>query len=77
MTQWPNQGAAANSRPALRFTMLDNLNICFASDAPCPAVVELGRSAGETRMEMYCFEDMRREVERVCDQHPDRFKPER
>ena len=24
-------------------------------------------------METYCCEDMRREIERVCDQHPDRF----
>ena len=41
----PNQGAAANSRPALRFTMMDSLNIYFASDAPFPAVAELERSA--------------------------------
>ena len=38
----PNQGAA-NSRQALRFTMLDNLNIYIASDAPLPAVAELNR----------------------------------
>jgi hypothetical protein len=39
----PNQGAAANSRPVLRFTMMDSLNIHLASDAPCPAVAELDR----------------------------------
>lgn len=38
-----NQGAAANSRSALRFTMMDNLNIYIASDAPFPAVAELDR----------------------------------
>jgi hypothetical protein len=44
-TTWPNQGAAANSRPALRFTMMENLNIYIASDALFPAVAELDRSA--------------------------------
>jgi hypothetical protein len=39
----PNQGAAANRRPALRFTMMDNLNIFTASHAHGPAVAELGR----------------------------------
>jgi hypothetical protein len=37
-----NRGAAANSRPALRLTMMDNLNISLASDASCRAVAELG-----------------------------------
>src|SRR5262249_2440220 len=37
------QGAAANSRPALRFTLMDNLNVYIASGAPFAAVAELGR----------------------------------
>jgi len=36
---------AANSRPALRLMIMDNLNIHFASVAPFPAVAELDRSA--------------------------------
>jgi hypothetical protein len=40
---WPNQSAAANRPQALRLTMTDNLNIDLASDAPFPAVAELGR----------------------------------
>ena len=39
----PNQGAAANRRPALRLTMTDNLNIFTAFHARGPAVAELGR----------------------------------
>ena len=39
----PNQGAAANRRPTLRFTMTDNLNNLGAIPAPCPAVAELDR----------------------------------
>jgi hypothetical protein len=39
---WPNQSAAANRRPALRFTMTDNLNIFTAIHARGPAVAELG-----------------------------------
>lgn len=42
---WPSQCAVANRRQALRFTMSDNLNICFAIHARGPAVAELGRSA--------------------------------
>jgi hypothetical protein len=40
----PNQSAAANRPQALRLTMMDNLNIDLASDAPRRAVAELGRS---------------------------------
>jgi hypothetical protein len=40
---WPNQSAAANRRPALRFTMMDNLNIFTAFHALGPAVAELDR----------------------------------
>jgi hypothetical protein len=39
----PNKGAAANRRPALRFTMIDNLNIFTACLAHGPAVAELDR----------------------------------
>jgi hypothetical protein len=42
-TLMPNQCAAANRRPALRFTMLDNLNIFTAFHAHGPAVAELDR----------------------------------
>lgn len=38
-----NKGAAANSRPALRLTMMDGLNIHIAPNALRPAVAELGR----------------------------------
>jgi hypothetical protein len=41
--RWPNQSAAANRRPALRLTIMDNLNSFTASDVPFPAVAELGR----------------------------------
>ena len=39
----PNQSAAANRRPALRLTMMDNMNIFTAFHARGPAVAELGR----------------------------------
>ena len=41
------KSAAANSRPALRFTIMDKLNIYLASDVPFPAVAELGRWTGK------------------------------
>ena len=37
----PNQFAAANRRPTFHATMMDNLDIYFASDALFPAVAEL------------------------------------
>ena len=39
----PNRGVAANRRPTLRMTMMDNLNYNIASHAHRPAVAELGR----------------------------------
>src|SRR5262249_16955234 len=38
------------------------------SDERCPMQPALAQPG-----EQHCCEDMRREVERVCDQHPDRF----
>jgi len=44
MTTWPNQGAAANRRPAGQSDGLDNLSAIVAADRAFPAAVaELGR----------------------------------
>jgi hypothetical protein len=37
----PNQGAAANSRPALRLTIMDCLNLNLAPSVHRPAAAEL------------------------------------
>lgn len=39
---WPNEGAAANRRQALRFAVMDNLKLNTAFHAHGPPVAELG-----------------------------------
>lgn len=44
LQMWPNQGAAANRRPALQSNRLDNLSATVAAKRSFPAAVtELGR----------------------------------